>query len=193
MSSVTTSEELDIQPVDIAGRWKIVSTLTALPGECFFCGSSDRKFYLETGIDVEFVGALYICLDECVREFANVAGFLSAQQSKSLRETNVTLSLRVEEQTRKIVALERVVDELRNANSIIVSSDDITVDSDGSDSANEADVSGQPDGTQEELRKGPSELSTGEGETPESSNDEGVGELRSSERSTEPIEFEWGI
>lgn len=54
-----------------------------LPGTCYLCGASNasgRKWYLDAGVDIDFVGTLYICQD-CFATLARATGeFFSQDQ-----------------------------------------------------------------------------------------------------------------
>jgi hypothetical protein len=54
-----------------------------LPGTCYLCGASNasgRKWYLDAGVDIDFVGTLYVCQD-CFATLARATGeFFSQDQ-----------------------------------------------------------------------------------------------------------------
>lgn len=58
-----------------------------LPGTCYLCGasnSSGRKWYLDAGVDIDYVGTLYICQD-CFSTLARCTGeFFSTDQVNEL-------------------------------------------------------------------------------------------------------------
>lgn len=72
----------------------VVETLTALPASCKICGGADKEWYLDTGTQEEYYGAVVYC-NECVAHIAEVCGFLPPQRLK---------------------LLEREIDDLRNEN-----------------------------------------------------------------------------
>lgn len=95
-------------------RFKVVDSLAALPGECFFCRSPSRKLYIDPNIHVEFHGAMYICVDDCLREFADVAGWLSDGEGDTLREENARLKDEIRELRNQRAELLRITDALHD-------------------------------------------------------------------------------
>jgi len=58
----------------------------AAPHKCKSCGGVSKDWYIDTGSQEEFYGAVYYC-NECFTHMANLAGFLSIEQSDKLQET----------------------------------------------------------------------------------------------------------
>jgi len=158
---------------------KKIELCSALPGCCWACGSSNREWYIDTERSIDYYGAVYFC-NKCIEEWATIAGMTSVDQtiqleSKIEHQENVIFDLTVQ-----VSGLEQAVDGLRTAGSI--------------SRVNPLHPSVQPSSEP----AGP--VPTGEesvgfegGTTPESSNDEGVGELHSTEPSTSRSDFTLNI
>lgn len=84
------------------GRYYLLNTPVASPGQCGICGysGSDRS-YLDPRLDFEFYGTLIFC-SECMASMAEVMGFIEPAKARSL-ET------RVEEAERELVTLRAAV------------------------------------------------------------------------------------
>jgi len=64
----------------------LVKTPLAAPHKCKCCGGASKSWYVDTGSLEEFYGAVYYC-NECFTHMANLAGFLSVEQSNELQKT----------------------------------------------------------------------------------------------------------
>jgi hypothetical protein len=162
---------------------EITYSPAALPGSCYFCGSGGREFYVDTGVSVEFHGAMYIC-NICCEELARTVKFIPHDEYKELKARNEELSELTYQLRTKLDVVEESLRGLVNAGyrydggSVIVSGGAVL-----------EDVS-ESEGT---VSEGTGELGEGEGTTPESSDDEGVVELRSDDASDAPFDFFGGI
>lgn len=154
---------------------KKVELCSALPGCCWSCGSSNREWYIDTERSIDYYGAVYFC-NKCVEEWATIAGMTSADQtiqleSKIEHQENVIFDLTVQ-----VSGLEQAVDGLRTAGSI--------------SRVNPLHPSvyppSEPTGT---VPEGEEPVGREGGETPEQGNDEGVGELHSTESPTDRSDF----
>ena len=69
-------------PVDIHGRVKIVDQNSlVLPGKCALCGGHEGNF-IDIGLDLDFYGVVYFCVENCFREIANAFDYHSPRQWK---------------------------------------------------------------------------------------------------------------
>lgn len=66
---------------------QVVEKPGALPGQCVMpaCGSASRSRYLDTGLQFEFYGAVYLC-DLCLGEMARLFGFLEPEYVQELKD-----------------------------------------------------------------------------------------------------------
>ena len=69
--------------VEQSSRYRVVEFPTALPGHCFGCRKHKGPF-IDTGIQEDFLGAIYWCHD-CVAEMARNFGFITPDQAHDLK------------------------------------------------------------------------------------------------------------
>lgn len=152
----------------MAGRFQFIETPVAAPGCCKCCGSATKKFYIDTGTQEEFYGAVYYCC-ECIGEMANLAGFVSPIANFETLE--LLEGLYNERQAYQAVVKDFIDVARRNLDlSLIINTPDDSI----LESINSL---------KQKLSVGKSELGEGERTSTESSNDEGMDELRSVEPS----------
>lgn len=147
-----------------------VQYCAALPGCCWMCRSSNREWYVDTQQSIDFYGAVYLC-NECIIEMSRLAGMFTVEDVEEFQnriaffeDENYHLRVRVS-------GLEQAIDGLRLAGSVP-----------GISSISDAPVPISP--TAETTSVGEESMEHEGRVTPESSNDEGVGELRSNESSS---------
>lgn len=145
------------------GRYYITDSPQALPGSCFHCGSGSRESYIDCGMSVEFVGAIYLCC-ECVAEMARMYGYMTPEEVKTMVNQVERLKTDVYEYKRQLDGMEMVV------NGFTLARGTGGIDSIGSSSLF---VPGPDQGS----RQGEEDLGAGEGKTPESSDDPRVAKL----------------
>lgn len=96
----------------------LVERPLAAPYKCKSCGGVTKKWYIDTGTLEEFYGAVYYC-NECFTHMANLAGFLSIEQSevlqKGLEELTTKYNVLVEYYNE---LMERGPREIRPVNSV---------------------------------------------------------------------------
>lgn len=160
----------------------------ALPGCCKLCGSASRSPFIDTGSSEEFHGAVYYC-SECVGAMASLMGYISSDRAEFLQNAlkeaeaeNSLLKLQVEN-------LERAIDGLVGSGSFPSSGNhaDIVLHEASTDSEE-----GSPDKSRHPSYSAPrteGELGEGEGTSPESSDDEGMADVHSTELSNDDIGF----
>ncbi len=146
-----------------SGRFAIVEVPSALPGSCKCCGSASKKFYIDTGTQEEFYGAVYYCND-CMGEMAELAGYVTPIANLKIVEMLEELLAEREDTLTK-------VEEVINAVSNGLKFDNPSVTNDH--------LLETVRSLKQKLSRGTSELGEGTGTPPESSNDEGMAELRS--------------
>lgn len=110
-----------------ATRFQLVDVPQALPGECLLCGGHDRDFFVDTGRNLEFHGAIYFCSD-CLNEIGIQAGYAPPSLRKELEHKIESLEKTVYELTVANEGLEEAVHGLRRARNLSIP---VTVDSPG--------------------------------------------------------------
>lgn len=146
----------------------------ALPGSCFFCGSGNREYYIDTHQNVEFHGAMYLC-NICVEGIARLVNYLSPDEYKELLATKQHLETDVFELSKKLSTLEGVLRDLANAG--------YTVHNDGSIVRAGGTILEDVLEPESSVPVGKRELGEGEGASSESYDDEDLGELHSDDAS----------
>lgn len=91
-----------------------IELLTALPGCCWKCRSSNREWYLDLDISIDFYGAVFICC-ECIVEMCHIAGMVTAEEADKLQTQVSFLEELKFDQEVKISGLEQAIDGLRIA------------------------------------------------------------------------------
>jgi hypothetical protein len=154
----------------------------ALPGSCYFCGNGSREYYVDTGLSVEFHGAMYIC-NICATDIAHLIKFISPDEFKSIRQGKEELESINYELIKRVGVLEESLRELANAGYGTNSGGDVIRYGGAL-----LETSEQSDKT---ISIGADELGEGEGASSESSDDENLGELRSDDKRDE-FTFDFG-
>lgn len=150
----------------------------ALPGSCYLCSSGDRKRYIDTKINVEFHGAMYMC-DLCIAEMAQKLGMATEEQVSQLNFEVLNLRSKEQHFREEIQALKGVIDGYDDVRSFLDSPSLFAESSDSSDLREE--------GSTDQLPEGEGSLDQGESGPSEQTDDEGMGELRTGE----PTGFEF--
>lgn len=92
---------------NLLSRFQIVEgNPPRLPHKCSVCGSINGTF-IDFGLDLEFYGTVYLCLESCITQLANELGYRSAAQHKIALEA-------VEEQRSRANLLEDKVKDLED-------------------------------------------------------------------------------
>lgn len=154
-------------------KFNLTDTPHALPGCCFLCRSSDRELYIDVNLSVEpedmypEYGAVYICVDECLREIVGLTGFITPDQAQAIARQNRELTETVDALVTSAVAVEEVkgiVDGFLTAYGDLLAANSIVTDSNVSeDSEPSVEEPSESDGGPEESEQGPSEQSNDEG------------------------------
>ena len=155
---------------------QLVLTPVALPGCCFICRGAQRDSYVDTGISMDFEGAFYIC-NLCVNEMAHYMDYISHQEYKDLRVAKEEADRLNYELIKRVGGLEESLRALANAGYRLDADYGVVVDGGYLPETVESES--------EEPLGGTEVVGAGEGETSESSDDEGVAELRSDDSSDE--------
>lgn len=152
---------------------QIVIHPQALPACCIFCPGSVRDRYIDTELQIEFHGAVYIC-DTCILSMGRMIGMISKEQAEILILENTETSTRMFHLQRRQAALESSLRDLADAGY-----DNVRLNEHGDLSAHFADdESLLADGTRalpERTQGAAAILGSRAGTPPESSNDEGLG------------------
>lgn len=153
---------------------QVVQTLLALPGQCFLCGSADRKEFIDTERQLEFHGAVYIC-DECVAIMTQMLRYPTPEAYRRAIRDADTMGQRVLEMTIRINRAKEALNGVRLPDHPAVDNGSVVAPLDEghdeeSPSTDRVDEPAAPGG---EVG-----LDSREGSPPEPDDDEGVGELR---------------
>lgn len=65
------------------GRVQVVDAPPAAPGKCVICGTTSGPM-IDIGMDMEFYGAIYFCVENCMVELANSFDYHSPRQWKMM-------------------------------------------------------------------------------------------------------------
>jgi hypothetical protein len=160
-----------------------IDTLIASPGCCFLCGSGNKPPYVDFGTSIDYYGAVVLC-HECMEAGGALVGMLTADKYMESFKTMADLTKRVETLQYENEALRHAIEELNFANfhsgeMMVVldsSGDNYTVS--GAVAAVTRVLEGS-ESSDEVSRSSTELLDSGTGEDDESSDDEGVDELRS--------------
>jgi hypothetical protein len=160
---------------------QLMHTPVALPGCCFICRGAQRESYIDTGVQIDYEGAFYIC-NLCINEAAHIMAFISHDEYKDLRKSKEELEHINYELIKRVGALEESLSALANAGYRL--NDDRTVVVSGG-AFLEA-----PKESATESPGGEEGLGDGEIQPLEQVYDEGMGDLRPSSDSDDESEFE---
>lgn len=144
----------------------------ALPGTCIFCPGSVRDRFVDTGIQVEWYGAIIIC-EQCVTSMGQMFGMATRGQVSDLEtiiveKMDIIFSLQTQ-----LAALEGVRDALAAGGWV------------APDGTGVLDVpSSDGEGTSNSASPRQGDVGAQGGATPEQVHDEGLAELRSDERNS---------
>lgn len=87
---------------------------SALPGSCYLCGSASREAFVDLNTSIEFHGAFYLC-NICVNEMAHLLGFTNPEKTSELLARIEELESEKFELSRQNAGYERALDGLRFA------------------------------------------------------------------------------
>ncbi len=167
------------EAVQNLGRFQVLNHNQLIaPGKCAGCGGFTDRHFIDFGLELDFYGVVYLCLETCFTEVANQIGFISPKQAEILKN-----QVRVSNEAgaillTKLEALENVSDAMAsylriNPHLASSSGDSGTVHQ--SSSTEGAKAEGSPDpGSQ----GGQSTPDGGEQRTPEPSNESGSQHIR---------------
>lgn len=170
-----------------------IDTLVTPPGCCFLCGSGTKPPYVDFGTSIDFYGAVVLC-HECMEAAGALVGMLTADKYMSGLKTMADLKDRVESLQYENSALRHAIEELNFANfhsgemMVVLDSHRDNYSIDGA-IAVVADVLESSENSDEILRDSAELLDFRTGEDDESSNDEGMDELRSDESESTDFKF----
>jgi hypothetical protein len=163
--------------------FQLIQTPTSLPGSCVNCGSGLKPPYIDLGISVDFLGSIIIC-HECVEEAARMLGMIDSRNHMENLAQIAVLEAFLLSSNQENKALRNVIDNANVANygsemMVVIGTPDSNSNSVSDNLALDFDVV-----EDNEASSGSAELlASGAGESDESSDDEGVDELRSDAKS----------
>lgn len=132
------------------GRFQVLNENQLIaPGKCAGCGGVTNRHFIDFGLELDFYGVVYLCLETCFTEVANQIGFISPQQAVDLQGEMQNLVERNSDLQDKLNALEAVRDAIADYSSVdssvaVDSSGSSTVRSGSSDSGTQAEGSTNP-------------------------------------------------
>lgn len=173
--------------VQSLGRFQVLphNQLIA-PAKCAGCGSYNQKaHYVDLNLEVEFYGVVYLCLDVCFREVANLLGFISPAQAKELAdrlERKEEVMQRMQADLNNLEVIRDAIDGYRGSS---------VVPDSAADSGDSRDIheSGDPEGVSTEGQPD-SAVVVGESGSPESVEVIRLGDVPDDDPSDEIAEFE---
>lgn len=154
----------------------VLENPVALPGKCYYCGGVSKNHYIDTGIQIEFYGALYIC-NECFVTLADKMGYLNKNDVKNLLDEVSQLR---DHNDLLLSTVDSLQDALNSATKEKVSAARVNSDFHSSGRITYSDISNveihqQVDGGTQSTE---GSLGEGEGEPPEQSDVENLARVR---------------
>lgn len=105
-------------PNNPSGRITRVEAPVASPGCCGICGISKHdNGFADANLHFEFYGTFILC-ETCVRDYADLFGYLSLEQSNALRELVQHQAEELVVFRKAILGLESAVDALTNVRAL---------------------------------------------------------------------------
>ncbi len=150
---------------------EVVRQPEALPSCCIMCPGSAREWFIDTGIQIEWYGAVVIC-KLCVVAMGQMFGMLTEVQAENVLNNRNVLQQEIFELQKKLAGLEMVERGMAAAGYVVPDhSGDVSVPS----SSHQGNESG--------LSESKGSVGDEGGAAPESVHDEGVDVIRSDEPS----------
>lgn len=97
-------------PLSVNSRIRILSLPVAAPGICCLCGSATKPV-IDFGKNLDEFGAVYFCIEDCLREIADAMGYIPVAKFDSCYDDLRELQISNAQLQRKY---ESVNDALRN-------------------------------------------------------------------------------
>lgn len=95
------------------GRFQVLDHNQLIaPGKCAGCGGFTNRHFIDFGLELDFYGVVYLCLETCFTEVANQIGFISPVQAVELQGEMQNLVERNSDLQDKLNALENVRDAI---------------------------------------------------------------------------------
>lgn len=90
---------------------QLTTSPLALPASCMLCPGSVRKLYVDTGVQIEWFGAIILC-DECIKHMGRMIGMITEADRDTLVTTLAEKEDRLYELQKQLAALEGVKNAL---------------------------------------------------------------------------------
>lgn len=151
------------------GRFKVIEANQMLaPGKCAGCGGFTKRHFVDFGLELDFYGVVYLCLEVCFTEVANQIGYLSPVQSNHLKLQVEVKEEEIQTLQGKLTALEAVRDAIDGYHS------NSSVPDSAADSDDPGDVH-QSSGNEGAKAEGSTDSGSDEGEqgSPEQTDEQG--------------------
>lgn len=146
----------------------------ALPGCCYLCGSGTRARFIDLETQVEFHGAMYLC-ETCIVEMAVQLGMEVEKKVTKLKFENLSMHTELSRAHEEINDLKKALNDGLADLQPYLNAESKPPDFSGDSSLSEGEESPTGEGGMERGQEG----------SAEPTNDEGVGELRSTESKSE--------
>ena len=169
------------EAVQSLGRFQVLDHNQLIaPGKCAGCGGFTDRHFIDFGLELDFYGVVYLCLENCFTEVANQIGFISPIQAAELQAELKSYQGHFDVLQNKLKALEGIRDAIdgyrsgSNDASVYHAIGDLqSVPESGSTEGTKAE--GSPDSGSQ---GGQSTLDGGEQRTSESPNESGSQHIR---------------
>lgn len=157
-------------------RFRIIKPYEMIaPAKCAVCGKFSTGTYVDFGLELDFYGVVYICVEDCFLELANLQGYHSPGQHKMAMAELEDKRQELNNAYDKIEALENALDGLRRAGYV-----NSVCSSDAMDAEQSAEIEGSDDPGTSDSEQGSSEQ-TDESGRPNLFHDDSISELLGNE------------
>lgn len=163
---------IDVNPQN---KFQVVTRPAAQPGCCYICRNGNADWYLDTGAYEEFFGVVYIC-NNCIAQLAITVGYFTPEQRVEFEEKIMQLENELGESTARIYGMEQIINGYTALGFHYSSDVPVLPTNSGIDSMGSAGSNSDPT---ESTQHGEDEMGIGEGNSPEPSDDEALGDIRS--------------
>jgi hypothetical protein len=156
--------------VQSLGRFQVLEHNQLIaPGKCAGCGGFTNRRFIDFGLELDFYGVVYLCLETCFTEVANQIGFASPDQVESLKARIESYRGHTEILQGKLAKLEAIESAIQHYSSVIDPNLYLATGNSGvvpEGSGNEgAKAEGHPDSGSDDGKQGSSESSNESGST----------------------------
>lgn len=149
--------------------FQVVKDPSAIPACCLFCPGSAREQYIDTGAQMDYYGAVYIC-DQCVIAMASQLGCATPERTSQYDRRFKELTNEKFELLKRVAGLEAAVRGLADAGLVPIPQ----LPDPGVLLPDAQGQGGESQERSEAPQRGLDQVGGGEGTSPESSDDESL-------------------